>query len=70
MGGGGYEYSADWWKEIIENTCKHFGKTIKEFNDAVEAEMLAEYQEAEAARKAVPDLKDIDPAAVPWDDLL
>ena len=32
---GGLEQSADWWKKMVENTCKHLKRTIEEFNLAV-----------------------------------
>ena len=33
---GGLEHSADWWKEMVEDTCKYLGRTIEEFNKEVE----------------------------------
>lgn len=36
---GGMEYAADWWKELVEHTCNHLGKTIDEFNKTVEEEL-------------------------------
>ena len=33
---GGLKNAADWWKKMVEDTCKHLGKTIDEFNSEVE----------------------------------
>lgn len=41
---GGLENTADWWNEMVVNTCKHLGKTLAEFNHAVSEEMDAEAQ--------------------------
>ena len=32
---GGLDKAAEFWKEMVECTCKHLGKTIEEFNLAV-----------------------------------
>jgi hypothetical protein len=33
---GGLEHAADWWKEIVKDTCKHLGKSLDDFNAEVE----------------------------------
>jgi len=32
---GGMEHAAGWWKEMVESTCKHLGKTREEFDKDV-----------------------------------
>ncbi len=34
---GGLEDSADWWVEMVEDTCRHLGRPMSEFNSAVAA---------------------------------
>lgn len=29
---GGLENTAEWWREMVQHTCSHLGKTIEEFN--------------------------------------
>jgi len=36
----GLENTADFWKEMVEDTCKHLGRTIEEFNNAVAIDMV------------------------------
>lgn len=33
---GKLEDCADWWKRMVEDTCKHLGKTLEEFNKEVD----------------------------------
>lgn len=39
---GGYDQSADWWREIINDTLKYLGKTREQF-DADVAESIKEF---------------------------
>lgn len=32
---GGYDQTADWWKQMIDDTCAHLGKTLDEFKAEV-----------------------------------
>jgi len=36
---GGLENAADWWKKMVEDTCKHLGRTIEGFNQEVQKEI-------------------------------
>ncbi|MGI0133708.1 MAG: hypothetical protein ACREBW_01960 [Candidatus Micrarchaeaceae archaeon] len=38
---GSYEESSDWWKEMVQATCKRLGKTLEEFKQDVVKEGLA-----------------------------
>jgi hypothetical protein len=51
---GGLEQSAGWWKEMVECTCKHLGKTIEEFNKEVEEDIrkMNEYFERKETENA------------------
>ena len=42
----GLKNAAEWWKAMVEDTCKHLGKTIEEFNHDVEENLkvLDDYQ--------------------------
>ncbi|KKN96777.1 hypothetical protein LCGC14_0164210 [marine sediment metagenome] len=40
---GSYEDCAPWWKEMVEDTCKHLGKTLEEFK----AEVLKDVEDME-----------------------
>ena len=33
---GGLKYAAEWWKEMVEHSLRHQGKTIEWFNQEVE----------------------------------
>lgn len=37
---GGLEHSAPWWREMVEDTCKHLGKTQQQFDAEVTASMI------------------------------
>lgn len=32
---GGLDDAADWWVEVVEDTCRHLGRSMSEFNSAV-----------------------------------
>lgn len=34
---GGLHHTAPYWREMVENTCTHLGKTMVQFNDDVTA---------------------------------
>lgn len=36
---GGLQHAAPWWKTMVEDTCRHLGKTIDEFNRDVDASL-------------------------------
>lgn len=36
---GGLDEAADWWKDMVYNTCTHLGKSIIEFEEDVKHEM-------------------------------
>lgn len=38
---GGYNESADWWKEMVDCTLKHLGKTREEFDRNVAEDIAA-----------------------------
>jgi len=39
---GGLSYTADWWKLMVEDTCKHLGKTLEQFEEDVEKSLKEE----------------------------
>lgn len=43
----GYDYAADWWKNMVLCTCKHLGKTLDEFKADVEKNILETKEELE-----------------------
>jgi hypothetical protein len=45
---GGLSEAADWWKKMVEDTCRLLGKTLDQFNADVDR-ALAEYQAAALA---------------------
>lgn len=42
---GGYDRAADWWKEIVDDTLTHLGKSRAEFDAAVAAEITAQKED-------------------------
>ena len=36
---GGLENAPYWWKKMVEDTCRHLGRTIEEFNQEVREEI-------------------------------
>lgn len=36
---GGLEHAAPWWREMVESTCAHLGRTLEEFNAEVARDM-------------------------------
>lgn len=39
-GGGSLDKMALWWREMVEDTCKHLGKTLDEFNSDVQESVI------------------------------
>ncbi len=51
---GGLTEAAEWWRKLVEDTCRHLGRTLDQFNADVElaqneyeASMRAFYKESE-----------------------
>lgn len=49
---GGYHGIAPWWQEVIDLTLPYFDKSVSEFRQAVDAEVLAQYEEERAYYEA------------------
>lgn len=45
---GGWQYTAEWWNEVIISTLTYFDKSVAEFRQAVDAEVVRQYEEESA----------------------